>query len=81
MSTPRLELAAVSGAGDLTAALFLAHLLGTGDDVPVALARTAASVFGVLELTASLGATEMALVEAQELIAGPLERFAVTRLR
>lgn len=81
VSTPRLELAAVSGAGDLTAALFLAHLLGTGDDVPVALARTAASVFGVLELTASLGATEMALVEAQELIAGPLERFAVTRLR
>ena len=81
VSTPRLELAAVSGAGDLTAALFLAHLLGTGDDVPVALARTAASVFGVLELTASLGATEMALVEAQELIAGPPERFAVTRLR
>ena len=81
VSTPRLDLAAVSGAGDLTAAIFLAHLLSTGDDVPVALARTASSVFGVLEVTASLGRTEMALIAAQEEIAHPAERFAVTRLR
>ena len=81
VSTPRLDLAAVSGAGDLTAALFLAHLLSTGDDVPVALARTASSVFGVLEVTAGLGATEMALVAAQEEIAHFAERFTVTRLR
>jgi len=81
VSTPRLDLAAVSGAGDLTAAVFLAHLLSTGDDVPVALARTAASVFGVLELTAAVGASEMALVEAQDQIANPVERFDVTRLR
>lgn len=81
VSTPRLDLAAVSGAGDLTAALFLAHLMSTGDDVPVALARTAASVFAVLEMTAELGATEMAVVEAQGQIADPPDRFIVTRLR
>jgi pyridoxine kinase len=81
VSTPRLDLAAVSGAGDLTAALFLAHLLATSGDVPVALARTASSVFGVLEVTAALGWTEMALVAAQDQIADPPERFAVTRLR
>ena len=51
VSTPRLELAAVSGSGDLTAALFLAHLLEV-DDVARALGRTASSVFGVLEATA-----------------------------
>ncbi len=81
VSTPRLDLAAVSGAGDLTAALFLAHLLSTGSDVSVALARTAASVFGVLDVTAAVGGTEMALVAAQEQIANPAERFVVTRLR
>jgi pyridoxine kinase len=81
VSTPKLDLAAVSGAGDLTAALFLAHLLRTGDDVRISLARTAASVFGVLEETAALGGTEMALVAAQEQIADPAERFAVIRLR
>jgi len=81
VSTPRLDLAAVSGAGDLTAALFLAHLVSTGDDVPVALARTAGSVFGVLEVTAGLEATEMALIAAQEQIASPAERFTATRVR
>lgn len=81
VSTPRLDLAAVSGAGDLTAALFLAHLLSSGGDVSTALARTASSVFGVLELTAELGATEMTLVAAQDRIADPPDRFAVTRLR
>lgn len=81
LTTPRLELAAVSGAGDLTAALFLAQLLINDDDVSLALARTAAAVFGVLEVTAGLGGTEMALVAAQEQIANPAERFSVMRLR
>ncbi len=79
VSTPRLELAAVSGSGDLTAALFLAHLLDV-DDVATALGRTASSVFGVLEATAQLGGTEMALVEAQDEIADPIDRFDVIAL-
>jgi pyridoxine kinase len=79
-STPRLELAAVSGAGDLTAALFLAHLLG-GRTPAEALALVASSVFGVLETTVAVGGTEMALVAAQEHVASPRCEFEVSRLR
>lgn len=80
VSTPKLELAAVSGSGDLTAALFLAHLLRTGSP-PDALSRVASSVFGVLELTVALGRTEMALIAGQEHLAQPRLEFEVVALR
>ncbi len=51
--TPRLGLA-VNGAGDAVAALFLAHWLRSGS-VPDALARAAASVYGLLARTAQAG--------------------------
>ena len=51
VTTPALP-QAFDGAGDLTAALFLAQLLDSGD-APDALARTAGSVFGVLAATAA----------------------------
>ena len=44
VSTPRLPLS-VNGAGDVTAALFLAHLV---DGADVALGRVASSVFAIL---------------------------------
>jgi pyridoxine kinase len=79
VSTPLLPLS-VNGAGDLTAALFLAHLLESGSS-PTALARTASSVFAVLEATARSGEREIQLVAAQEAIAHPDGRFTVQQLR
>ena len=79
VSTPLLPVS-VNGAGDLTAALFLAHLLESGS-AATALGRTASSVFAVLDETARSGEREIQLVAAQEAIAHPDERFEVTRLR
>ena len=78
VTTPRLPLS-VNGAGDATAALFLAHT--TTDGPEVALGRTAASVFAVMELTHAGGHREIQLVAAQHQIADPPARFPVTRLR
>jgi pyridoxine kinase len=79
VSTPHLPVS-VNGAGDLTAALFLAHLLESGS-AATALGRTAASVFAVLDETARSGEREIQLVAAQEAIAHPDGRFEVQRLR
>jgi len=78
VTTPRLPLS-VNGAGDATAALFLAHT--TTDGPEVALGRTASSVFAVMELTHAGGHREIQLVAAQHQIADPPARFPVTRLR
>lgn len=79
VQTPRLPLKA-NGSGDVTAALFTAHLVRTGDAAD-ALARTAASVFELLEQTASSGQRELQLVAAQESYAHPNMRFTPTRVR
>ncbi len=76
--TPLLPIS-VNGAGDVTAALFLAHSLTGG--TRVALERTAASVFGVLEATQKSDRREIALVPAQDEIVAPTSTFAATRLR
>ena len=68
-----------TGAGDLTAATFLATLLES--DVPSALVRTAAVVFGVLKITVESGHDELRLVAAQDEIAHPTARFEARRLR
>ena len=80
VSTPKLALSSVSGSGDATAALFLGHLLLSGS-VPTALRKVASTIFAILDLTATSGATEMELVAAQQHIAEPLEEFDVFRLR
>ena len=77
--TPRLG-RSFTGAGDLTAAIFLAHLLRTGD-VPAALESAAAAVFGVLRVTVDSGRSELALVQAQDELVHPSQQFAATRLR
>ncbi len=68
-----------TGAGDLTAATFLAGLLQS--DVPTALVRTAAVVYGVLRITVESGESELQLVAAQDEIAHPTARFEARRLR
>lgn len=77
--TPRLPMKA-NGSGDITAALFTAHLHTSGSPA-LALARTTASVFDVLQATLDSGERELRLIAAQEAIAHPDERFEVTRLR
>jgi pyridoxine kinase len=79
VQTPRLPMKA-NGSGDVTAALFTAHLLETADP-GVALARTASSVFDVLQTTLDSGERELQLVQSQEAIAHPRLQFAVSQLR
>ena len=79
VATPRLG-QTFTGSGDLTAAVFLAHLLRTGD-LPTALADTAAAVFGVLQVTVATGRSELALVQAQDELVHPSTRFTAVRLR
>jgi pyridoxine kinase len=69
-----------NGCGDVTAAVFLAHLLRTGS-AETALQRVTSSVFGILERTIEAGTREIQLVAAQDVIAHPPERFTPVRLR
>jgi pyridoxine kinase len=78
VQTPLLPMKA-NGSGDVTAALFTAHLVSTGD-AAVALARTASSVFDLLENTLASGERELQLVESQESYAHPKMQFEVRRL-
>ena len=77
--TPLLPISP-NGCGDVTAAVFLAHLLRSGS-AETALQRVTSTVFGILEETIAAGTREIALVAAQDVIADPPDRFAPTRLR
>jgi len=79
VSTPLLP-RTFTGAGDLTAATFLAHYLRT-HDVAKAVEHPAAVVYGVLEVTVGSGEPELQLVAAQDEIAAPSRRFDALRLR
>ena len=69
VETPRLPVV-LNGCGDVTAALFLARLL-RGEALPDALARTAASIYAVIETTMRLERYELALVAAQDELVTP----------
>jgi pyridoxine kinase len=79
VQTPRLAMKA-NGSGDVTAALFTAHLLSTGDPAR-ALARTSSSVFDLLQNTLDSGERELQLVQSQESLAHPRMQFEVSQLR
>lgn len=70
----------VNGAGDATAALFLAHWL-TDRSIDTALSKTAESIYSVLERTLSAGTREIQLIAAQDAIAHPPRRFDVAKVR
>jgi pyridoxine kinase len=76
-TTPLLPIT-TAGTGDLTSALFLAHLPSGPAD---ALARTVASVYAVLEATVASGSAELELVAAQNAIADPPVRLTTRQLR
>ncbi len=75
--TPRLPIS-VNGAGDVTAALFLAHL---PSGVQTALAKVASSVYAILLRTSESGSREIQLIEAQDEIAHPACEFEVVKIR
>jgi pyridoxine kinase len=79
IATPRLPIA-VNGAGDATAAIFLAHWL-MGSPLAVALEKTVNSIFAVLALTAEKNAREIQLIAAQDQIANPPTRFKARKIR
>jgi pyridoxine kinase len=79
VQTPLLPMKA-NGSGDVTAALFTAHYVRTGDAAD-ALARTTSSVYDLLERTLGSGERELQLVEAQESYAHPRLQFAPRRVR
>ena len=62
------------GAGDLFAALFLAHCL-KGSEAPAALSLAASATWGVLRRTFDADARELLLVEAQDELVAPEEMF------
>ncbi len=78
LRTPRLP-QKMNGAGDMIAALFLAHCLRSGR-VDMALAASASAVFGVLAKTTEAGTPELALVAAQDELVKPGRTFAAERL-
>jgi pyridoxine kinase len=77
--TPRLPMKA-NGSGDLTAALFTAHVKETGSAAD-ALASTVSSVYAVLKATLDSGERELRIVAAQEAIAHPAREFEVEQVR
>jgi pyridoxine kinase len=77
--TPRLPIKA-NGSGDLTAALFTAHLRTTGSPAE-ALGLTASSVVGVLRATIDAGERELRIVLGQDAIASPANEFEVEQVR
>ena len=79
VETPLLPISP-NGCGDVTAALYLAHLHTTGS-AATALSRVAGSVFAILEKTLEAGTREIQLVAAQDSIADPPGTFDVRRLR
>jgi pyridoxine kinase len=83
VETPLLPVA-LNGCGDVAAAVFLAHLLrGIAPPeaaLPEILAATASAMFGLIETTARLGRSELALVAAQDELAARGHRFEARRV-
>ncbi|WP_089154361.1 pyridoxal kinase PdxY [Micromonospora sp. NBS 11-29] len=79
VTTPLLPIAP-NGGGDVTAALYLAHLATTGSP-RTALEHTTNTIYAILEATLAAGTRELQLVNAQDAIADPPTRFTARRLR
>ena len=79
VTTPLLPISP-NGCGDVTTALYLAHLHTSGSPEH-ALAATTSTVFAILEATIAAGTREIQLVAAQDAIAEPPMTFETRRLR
>lgn len=79
IETPRIPFK-VNGSGDVTAALFTAHVRRSGDAAD-SLERTTASVYALLERTYAAESRELLLVESQDAYAHPDLRFRARQVR
>lgn len=79
VQTPHLPLKA-NGSGDVTAALFSAHMQLT-ENPQEALSKTVSSVYELLQNTLHSGQRELQLVQSQEAYVQPQHNFASYRLR
>jgi pyridoxine kinase len=79
VATPRLQ-GLVHGTGDAFSALFLGHYLATAD-LRLALERSVAAIFALVERTHASGADELRLVAAQEKLVAPDRHFSAVQLR
>ncbi len=79
VETPLLPLKA-NGSGDITAAMFTAHLHETGSPAQ-ALERTVSSVYAILKTTLESGERELQLIAAQDAIANPACEFEARQVR
>ncbi|SDK36408.1 Pyridoxal kinase [Nocardioides sp. YR527] len=79
VTTPLLPISP-NGGGDVTAAVYLSHLLSTGS-TPAALGRTANTLFAILDRTLKSGRRELELIASQDDIANPPTTYEVTQLR
>jgi pyridoxine kinase len=83
VATPHLPFKA-NGSGDVTAALFTAHYsqhFGESGSASVALERTTASMFELLQRTHDRGARELQLVQSQESYVHPSVHFVAQHIR
>jgi pyridoxine kinase len=78
LRTPKAPISA-NGAGDVFAALFLAHWLRTRS-APDAIAQAASSVYGLIDATAKSGSRELQIVAAQEEFVRPSRLFAAQKI-
>jgi pyridoxine kinase len=78
LRTPKAQISA-NGAGDVIAALFLAHWLRT-HSAPEAIARAASSVYGLIAATAKAGSRELEIIAAQEEFVRPSRVFVAERV-
>jgi len=79
INTPLLPITP-NGGGDVTAAVYLSHLLSTGN-TSESLGRTANTLFAILDRTLKSGRRELELVASQDDIASPPATYQVTQLR
>ncbi|SFB84547.1 pyridoxine kinase [Nocardioides terrae] len=79
VTTPLLPITP-NGGGDVTAAVYLAHLRSKRSP-EAALGLTANTMFAILEKTLASGRRELELIASQDAIATPPTRFEVRRLR
>jgi pyridoxine kinase len=79
VTTPRLQ-GLVHGTGDAFSALFLGYYLATSD-LRLALERSVAAIYALVERTHASGDDELRLVAAQDELLAPDRHFPAVRLR
>jgi len=79
ITTPRIAFnTEPNGSGDMTAALFLGHMMN-GEDLRSALENTVNAVYQTLDLTAKSKRRELSIIAAQDYFVSPDKQFSAER--